>query len=224
MEHGKTITNWHFKKTSQEIKNFQFTKGGTAGGTLNTDELLWRNWNVTYAVRYAIKFSKSKNHNFVEVGVADGISSFYALREIKQHKISEYKMYLYDTWGEIKQDDLDKNQTAYIYSNLSIERTKKNLSEFNDKIVFHQGYVPDTFADDPPESISYLHIDLSSAESYLATLEFFYPRLVSGGAIIFDDYGSIKHYETKQQIDDFLQDKEGIFQKLPTRQAIFYRF
>lgn len=83
--------------------------------------------------------------------------------------------------------------------------------------------MPDTFADDPPKSISFIHIDLSTSETYLATLEFFYPRLVPGGTIIFDDYGSIKHYETKLRIDDFLHDKEGIFQKLPTRQAIFYR-
>lgn len=83
-----------FQKTSQEVKKFQFTKGGTAGGTLKTDELLWRNWNITWAIRYAIKFSKSKNYNFIEVGVADGISSFYALHEIEKHKISEYKMHL----------------------------------------------------------------------------------------------------------------------------------
>jgi len=132
-------------------------------------------------------------------------------------------MHLYDTWGNLKKEDQERNETANIYHNLNIYRTKKNLSEFANNLVYHEGYVPDTFSIDPPEFISYLHIDVSTAQAYISTLEFFYPRLLSGGVIIFDDYGSKSHREAKNMIDDFLHDKPGVLQKLPTRQAIYYK-
>lgn len=74
-----------------------------------------------------------------------------------------------------------------------------------------------------PESISYLHIDISTAQGYISTLEFFYPRLLSGGTIVFDDYGGKNYSESKNLIDDFLRDKPDVLQKLPTRQAIYYK-
>ena len=195
-----------------------------AGGIKKTDDLLWRHWNIAFAVRHAIEFTNSKYPIFVEVGVGDGLSAFYALREIKQHnEVSEYVMHLYDTWGNLKKEDFERNETAYIYSNLDRERTKNNLLEFSSNLVYHEGYVPDTFGIGSPKLISYLHIDVSTAYDYISTLEFFYPRLLSGGVIIFDDYGSKSHREAKNMIDDFLHDKLGVLQKLPTRQAIYYK-
>ena len=42
-------------------------------------------------------------------------------------------------------------------------------------------------------------------EPTLASLEFFYPRLVNGGAIILDDYGFNQFPGAKTAVDRFLQ-------------------
>ena len=55
---------------------------------------------------------------------------------------------------------------------------------------FNKLFLSDYFQK-PPESIIYLHIDLNSSELTLAALDFFFPKLVHGGIIIFDDYGWI---------------------------------
>jgi len=212
-----------FRKTSQEIKNFHLSKGGIAGGTNNTDSLLWRHWNIAFGIRYATEFSRVEKFTLVEVGVGDGLSTFYALKEIEQMKLPKFEMHLYDTWGQLSSEDFDKNESSYIYCNLNLDRTKKNLTPFLNNLVFHQGYVPNTFDSTAPNSISYLHIDLSTADAYLFTLEFFYPKLGTGGIIIFDDYGGKSHHKTKDLIDNFLHGKPGVLQKLPTRQAIFYK-
>lgn len=104
---------------------------------MKTDDLLWRHWNIVFVVRHAIQFTNSKHHCLVEVGVGDGLSAFYALREIEQHsQVSGYIMHLYDTWGNLKKEDFERSETAYIYCNLDIERTKNNLSEFSSNLVF----------------------------------------------------------------------------------------
>lgn len=213
-----------FLKTSKDIKQFQLTKN-VATDPEKIDELLWRHWNISYAVSYAIKFASTDEHIFAECGVGDGLSAFFALREISRKKIvTKFSMHLYDTWGSLKEEDVVKVETAHAYSKLDINRTKKNLSEFKDYLTYHQGYIPESFNNPPesPNSILYLHIDLTTARPILSTLEFFYPRLVSGGVIIFDDYGWNGYNDTKRIIDEFFHSKSGIVQKLPTGQAIYY--
>ena len=75
---------------------------------------------------------------------------------------------------------------------------------------------------DPPDTIFYLHIDLNSAKPTEHALEFFYPRLVVGGVILFDDYGWDAYEDTKNTIENFFKDKPGLLMKIPTGQAIYF--
>jgi len=218
-----------FNRASEDIKKqFQFTKA-LAYNSKNIDELLWGHWNISYAVRHAIKFAKASYYNFCECGVADGKSAFFALREIYGHEkiAKKSSMHLYDTWSSIKKEnsmDSEKSSGGR-YGYLDINVTKKNLSEFNHHVIYHQGYIPKSFYSkpEPPENIVCLLIDLNSAKATLSSLEFFFPRLVSGGIILFDDYGWIGYKDTKRVIDKFFYDKPGIILKLPTGQAIYYQ-
>lgn len=73
-----------------------------------------------------------------------------------------------------------------------------------------------------PSSIVYLHIDLNAAIPTLKSLEFFYPRLVRGGVIIFDDYGWREYDDTRVVINEFFNDKPGLILCLPTGEAIYF--
>ena len=66
-----------------------------------------------------------------------------------------------------------------------------------------------------------MHIDLNSYKASLSTLDFFYEKVVSGGIILFDDYGGFK--ETQIIVDNFFLEKEGHFINFPTGQAIFLK-
>jgi len=50
-----------------------------------------------------------------------------------------------------------------------------------------------------------------------------YPKLTSGGIILFDDYGWKNHKDTKEAVDAFFKNKSGILKALPTAQAIFFK-
>ena len=219
-----------FRKASNDVKNnFEFGLDTTGIQKYNIDTMMWRHWIISFATRYSMKFTKTNYYNFVECGVGEGFSSFFALREISANKNIDgnYLMHFYDSWDAMRDKDLDVNEKSKIgsYSNLDINIIKKNLFEFKNNIVYHVGFIPESFKVEPksPDSIVYLHIDLNSAKATLETLHFFYPILISGGIILFDDYGWMEYGETKKIIDEFLQDKPGLLQKLPTGQAIFYK-
>jgi hypothetical protein len=209
-------------------KNFSFT---ISHRRAMMDQLLWRHWNVSYAIRHAIEFIEKKDLEFVECGVADGITCYFAIselrRQLKMGKINKFHMHLYDSWGPMRAQELTGDEVRMVdkYEGLSLERTKKNLSKFNDDIIYHQGYIPEslTMTPPPPNSIAYLHIDLNSAKPTLGVLEFYFPRLLKGGVILFDDYGWKGYEESKEKIKEFFEDKPGILLLMPTGQAIYYR-
>lgn len=218
-----------FRKSCDDIKhNFEFTYNTADISRGNIDTLRWRHWIVSYSVRHAIEFTQTSTYNFVECGVGDGVTAFFALREINKNKKTSknFTFHLYDSWSEMKQESLLKKELLNVgrYSNLDIKLTEKNLKEFEKNIVFHQGYIPKTFSIPPesPNQIIYLHIDLNSAIPTKETLEFFFPKLIKGGIILFDDYGWDGYEDTKQIIDEFFSKKSGMILKLPTGQAIYF--
>jgi len=219
-----------FLKASVDIKNnFEFGIDTMGVHQHNIDTMLWRHWIVSFSIRYAMKFTNTNDYNFVECGVGEGFSSFFALREISGNKKinQNYLMHFYDSWNAMRKEDLYSAEESKIgsYSNLNIETIKKNLFEFQNNIVYHIGFIPESLNAEPksPKSIIYLHIDLNSAKTTLETLHYFYPNLVPHGIILFDDYGWMEYGETKKVVDLFLKDKSGLLQKLPTGQAIFYK-
>jgi O-methyltransferase len=240
IEHGITFDGWGMKTVhelpwnggirneffilvSQDIKK-HFDFSGDDGVNLSVVDGLLCHWIVSYCVRHAVEFT-GKDLELVECGVCNGLTAFFALREL-QGLGSCDRMHLYDAWLPMCKDSLLESEKESVgnYSNITIERVKKNLSEF-DNIIYHPGYIPDSLHSEPPspEKISYLSIDLNSAGATIAALEFFFPRVLKGGVILFDDYGGIDHSPTKKSVDKFFADKYGILMPLPTGQAIYYR-
>ena len=216
-----------FRNTAKKIKEkFHFNEKLKIYPK-NIDGTLWRHWNISFAINYALNFTSLKEFNLVECGVADGLSAFFVLQEMEsnKHKTKKYFMHLYDSWDDMRKQDLVESEMSSLgtYKNLDIDITKKNLHEFSDHLVYHPGYIPDSFKIEPknPESVMYLHIDLNSANATISALNFFFPKLVPGGVIIFDDYGTLGHPDTKLEVDKFFSDKKGILMKSPTGQAIY---
>lgn len=216
-----------FRQSCEDVKKFEFTPS-----TVNEpyDEYMhslnWRHYFISFCANYAIKFAHTNNHNFVECGVNDGVTALFALNELYNQIEPNFNMHLYDSWSAMKAEHLLDSEMDHVgaYSDSSMDRTKSNLKKFEKNIIYHRGFIPDTFYQSPksPESISYLHIDLNSSRPTLATLSFFLPKLVKGGIIIFDDYGGINYPETKYVVDEFFSKKNGILLKIPTGQAIYF--
>ena len=73
-----------------------------------------------------------------------------------------------------------------------------------ERVHFVKGLVEETVPEHAPERISILRLDTDWYESTRHELEHLYPRLVSGGVLILDDYGWWEG--ARQAVDEFLAD------------------
>jgi len=205
-----------FRRAFSDVHNFD-KKNFHSYDNKTIDGSLWRFWFVSYAARHARIFAKS--NVLAECGVGMGYTAFFALNEFDNPT-----MHLYDSWeGGIRQEQLTSSETMKVgfYKDLDMETTKKNLARFEKNTMYHKGYIPETFDDTAPKEIGYLHIDLNSSKATKEALEFFIPRLVNNGIILFDEYGYKEYFETRQVSDKILESQKGNLLKLPTGQAIY---
>lgn len=86
-----------------------------------------------------------------------------------------------------------------------------------------KGEVPAVLAEHAPASVAHLHLDLNDVAAELAALEFFYDRVVPGGAIVFDDYGWITYRAQKLAEDEFLAARGATVLELPTGQGLLIK-
>ena len=71
-----------------------------------------------------------------------------------------------------------------------------------ERVHFVKGRVEDTIPEGAPERIAILRLDTDWYESTRHELEHLYPRLVSGGVLLLDDYG---YWEgARQAVDEWL--------------------
>lgn len=71
---------------------------------------------------------------------------------------------------------------------IDVEQTRKNLDGLD--VTLHQGWIPDVFQEAPEGPYRFVHLDVDQYEPTREAIEFFRPRLASGGMIVCDDYNS----------------------------------
>lgn len=116
---------------------------------------------------------------FVEIGVYKGGSAFY-LQQVatKQGR----KLHLFDTFTGIPyQEEIDDTPVG-CFSDTSLNEVKTYLP----KAIFHVGVFPETLTDDV-EDIAFVHFDGDQYRCTKAIKTHIWPRMVSGGIIVFDD-------------------------------------
>jgi O-methyltransferase len=159
--------------------------------------------------------------DIVECGVWKGGSSLLAALIMKARKVSDRKLYLYDTFrGMTPPTQLDvykrgntglemmeqySDDIGWCYALLDDVKAAFSVHNFEFEIHFIEGDVVETLIKTKPESISVLRLDTDWYESTAAELELLYPRLSTGGVLIIDDYGS---WEGSRKATDDYFDKE----------------
>lgn len=141
--------------------------------------------------------------SFAEAGVYKGdMSSFL-------HRIApDRTYYLFDTFEGFPQNDLEPGvEEDRRFTDTSIDLVLQTIGNTNN-IVIKKGYVPDTFAGLENERFAFVLLDLDLHKPTVAGLEFFYPRLVSGGYLAVHDYNNPEsNYACKRSVDTFMKDK-----------------
>ena len=78
-------------------------------------------WSINF-----VKSNDEENYNFVECGVADGMSAFYLISSLSD--VKQKNIYLYDSWSKMEKNNLTSSEQSNIgkYEYLRFEETKKS--------------------------------------------------------------------------------------------------
>jgi len=172
------------------------------------------------ATRYVNKYQIAGD--VVECGVWRGGSMHAVARTLDALGDHSRDLYLFDTFdgmtaptdkdlrtGDSRSarelmDQSTKDQSIWAYASLEdVVAGFATVPYPAEKVHYIQGKVEDTVPGDAPASIALLRLDTDWYESTKHELDHLYPRLVSGGILIIDDYGSWQG--SAQATDEFLE-------------------
>lgn len=128
------------------------------------------------------------NGDILEVGVWRGGTAGILACANKSGKGS---LYFADTFkGVVKAGPQDTLYKGGEHANTSVEIVVQLLDRLKVKDYrFLTGIFPDDFKNFPSAAIKICHIDVDTYLSAKEVVDFIWPKLVTGGMIIFDDYG-----------------------------------
>ena len=165
--------------------------------------------------------------DIVECGVWRGGSSMVSALTLALHNDTDREIYLYDTFTGMSEPTsidqkvgADHEQTAelwmkrnrddhneWAYAALNV--VQNNMATTNypaERIHYVQGKVEETIPDTRPDRIAVLRLDTDWYESTYHELVHLFPKLVSGGVLIIDDYG---HWQgAKEATDQYFREQE----------------
>ena len=181
----------------------------------------WKIDSIGQSVKKALQLQdlllqSPKRGVIVECGVGLGWS-LSILANVS--KLSNKNIFAFDSFSGFpnggNKDSLHfKSEEYWPYKYLNIDFVKNNLQklgvedyDLSKRITFKPGFFPLSFSGFDQE-ISFLHLDVDLYQSYSDCLEFFYPLIVSGGIILFDEYDQdnvLKDWPgAKLAIDEFV--------------------
>jgi O-methyltransferase len=165
-------------------------------------EKTFLNANKLFMLYQFARGTISLDGDISELGVYKGGTAKLLARV--SNKYTTKKVFLFDTFEGLPQPDPTKD----IYyqkgdmSDTDINEVKNYMSDCQN-IVFYKGLFSDTLCNVSDRIFSMVHIDCDLYSSTFQACEFFYPRLVQGGVMIFDDYGFISCVGAKKAVDEF---------------------
>lgn len=119
-----------------------------------------------------------------ELGVYKGRSALLLARTLPEKTI-----HLFDTFTgmpALSNPSVD-HYSGGEFSDCSFEETRKRLSP-HQNVQFHLGVFPETSGPLLDGIFSFVHFDGDLYASCVEFIRFFLPRMVKGGAMVFDDY------------------------------------
>jgi len=201
-------------------RTFRASYNEIANRTLLTRESAW---TLSVLVRQALLCEG----DFLEAGVYRG-GTARLIRNIltssqRQESGSLRHLHLFDTFEGMPEVDTSRDMHR---SQDFIDTNLESVSAFvgaEDWIHYHKGIIPETFASLGSLRLAFAHVDVDIYKSVLDCCEFIYPRLSSGGILLFDDYGAPSCPGARAAVDRFFSGKPEVLLVLHTGQAIVFR-
>lgn len=144
--------------------------------------------------------------NVAEAGVyAGGVMYLFA------SMLPEKVVHGFDSWEGlpdlVDQDKMPDGKFAGMKGQFKTDMPSDFLQKF-DNVVLHRGWFKDTLPEVSDERFCLVHIDCDVYTSAMDCLEFFTPRMVDGGYMVFDDYSFWGTPGVTAAVDEFFEGQD----------------
>ncbi len=214
-----TVHNCDFMSDEAFIRAYE--EGERLNSWFGT-QVHWRVHTLFWAATRALQLEG----DFVECGVHKGGFSRAIIEYVDFSKLTDRKFFLVDNFEGLAEDLVSEEEKRkgileYPYTS-NYESVAETFSDFRN-VVIVKGNIPEVLNQVKTDAVSFLSIDLNCAAPEIAAVEYFWDRLVSGAAIVLDDYGWAKHIVQKHAFDDFARQKNVPILSLPTGQGLIIK-
>jgi hypothetical protein len=181
----------------------------------------YRSADRKYFLRELLSLIEHLPGDTVECGVYCGATSELICEKFKETPKIHHA---FDSFEGLSQP-LAPDGNAWRKGDLKVAEdiVRKNLASFEDKVIIYKGWIPERFSEVSNKKFCFVHIDVDLYQPTLDSLRFFYPRLVSGGIIMCDDYGFSTCPGAKKAFDEYIEDKPESIVHVPTGQGFLVK-
>lgn len=172
--------------------------------------IIWRTHTLCWAARQV----SALPGDFVEAGCYQGFSARIVCDYVGLGPSRKY--WLYDLFRH--DDDMPHDRFPEHGEHLEA-RVRARFADLP-RVRIVSGHLPDTLAENSPDSIALLHLDLNHAATEVAVLERLYERLLPGGIVLLDDYGWLGYREQHDAERSWFEAKGKSILELPTGQGL----
>jgi hypothetical protein len=186
-------------------------------------------WRVHTAIWCATQAARLSG-DFVECGVHTGILSGAVMEWLDFSSLAPRKFFLFDTWAGIPSEQIsDAERRSGVYEmnrkyqngdTLYAEAVKK-FSRWPNAVLV-RGRVPETLQV-LGGAVAYVSVDLNVAAAEMGAVDIVWPKLVSGGVLLLDDYGWAAHIHQKIAWDAWAKRSGIAILSLPTGQGLIIK-
>lgn len=229
---GDLLATWNKNLTFLNDDRFKraYWAGMDSGHSIGREKGSRTDIHIEYRIAmccWAGWHAKQLRGDFVECGTNTGIMSLAICDYIGFGGLDK-TFYLFDTFAGIPVEQLN---SAEIQAGRGVENAmyedcfetaKANFAKYPNATLV-RGKVPDTLTSVPISEVAYLCIDMNIAYPERAALEYFWPKLVTGGVVIFDDYGWMQCRRQKETIDELTRSWGVEVWTLPTGQGLLIK-
>lgn len=171
---------------------------------------------------YLAKYAAQLNGAFAEVGTFAG-GTARIITEAAPEKI----FYTFDSFEGIKEIDkkFDRPHFKNAFDFDGLEKTARVILSDCKNVEIIKGWFPDSFygRNLHSQNFCFVHADADVYPSTKAICEVFFPRLVPGGIIVFDDYGYEDTPGARQAVNEYFKNKYETPSILTGGQAVIIR-
>jgi O-methyltransferase len=177
--------------------------------------IVWRRYLLATSAFHAVQLPG----DFVECGAYTGVGVKTVMDYLGGPKFPK-PFWAYDAFVH------DASMANHAMPELGAGLHERVCAKFADypQVRVVRGLIPDSFKDNCPERIAYLHIDLNQAPAEIAALDHLFDRVVTGGMVILDDYEWSGIYRPQKLAEDEWFDRRGYrVMPLPTGQGLIVK-